>query len=58
MISEREALIEAIESQHGGIATHVESVPLKETFEGQTVWEGVVEVFDIEGNPKTTRAYA
>lgn len=58
MISEREALIEAIESQHGGIATHVESVPLKETFEGQTVWEGVVQVFDIEGNPKTTRAYA
>jgi hypothetical protein len=48
----------AIESQHGGSATLVESVPVKETFEGQTVWDGVVEVFDLEDNPKATRAYA
>lgn len=48
----------AVEVQHGGTATHVESVPVKETFQGQTVWEGVVEVFDLEGNPKATRAYA
>jgi len=27
-------------------------------FEGQPVWEGVVHVFDIEGHPKATRAYA
>ena len=51
-------LVAAIESQHGGSATHVESVPVKETFQGQTVWEGVVEVFDLEGNAKATRAYA
>jgi hypothetical protein len=49
---------EAVESQHGGTATHVQSVPVKETFNGQTVWEGVVEVFDLEGNAKSTRAYA
>jgi hypothetical protein len=48
----------AIEAQHGGTATHVESVPIKETFQGQTVWEGVVEVFDLEGHPKATRAYS
>ncbi|NUJ80689.1 hypothetical protein HUN39_11755 [Methylocystis sp. FS] len=48
----------AVESQHGGIATHVESAPVKETFQGQTVWEGVVDVFDLEGNAKSTRAYA
>ena len=26
--------------------------------EGATVWEGVVHVFDLEGHPKATRAYA
>jgi hypothetical protein len=51
-------LKEAIESQHGGTATLVQAVPVKETFEGQTVWEGVVHVFDLEGHPKATRAYA
>jgi hypothetical protein len=51
-------LKEAIESQHGGTATLVHAVPVKETFEGQTVWEGVVHVFDLEGHPKATRAYA
>jgi hypothetical protein len=51
-------LKEAIETQHGGKATIVQSVPVRETFEGQPVWEGVVHVFDLEGHPKTTRAYA
>jgi hypothetical protein len=41
----------AIESQHGGTATLVQAVPVKETFESQTVWEGVVHVFDLEGHP-------
>ncbi|MCI4680245.1 hypothetical protein K9U39_03755 [Rhodoblastus acidophilus] len=47
-----------VESQHGGTAIHVQSVPVKETFSGQTVWEGVVHVFDLADNPKATRAYA
>lgn len=51
-------LVDAIETQHGGVATHVESVSVKETFQGQTVWEGIVEVFDLSGNAKSTRAYA
>jgi hypothetical protein len=51
-------LKEAIESQHGGMATLAQAVPVKETFEGQTVWEGIVHVFDLEGHPKATRAYA
>lgn len=51
-------LRDAIEAQHGGAATRVRSVPVKETFQGRTVWEGVVEVFDLEAHPKTTRAYA
>jgi hypothetical protein len=27
-------------------------------FRGKTVWEGVVDVFNLEGHPKATRAYA
>jgi hypothetical protein len=51
-------LKEAIEVQHGGTATLVQAVPVKETFEGQTVWEGVVHVFDLDDHPMATRAYA
>ena len=48
----------AVEGTHGGTATFVQSVPVRETFEGQTVWEGVVHIFDLEGHPKANRAYA
>jgi hypothetical protein len=43
---------------HGAEAKHARSVPVKEIFEGQTVWDGVVEVFDLEGHPKANKAYA
>lgn len=43
---------------HGAEATHRESVPVKEVFQGETIWDGVVEVFDLKGHPKTHRAYA
>jgi len=51
-------LKQAVESQHGGKAALVDVLPLKETWKGQTVWEGVVHVFDLEGHPRATRAYA
>lgn len=51
-------LKQAVESQHGGTASLVEALPVKEVFQGQTVWEGSVHVFDLEGHPKATRAYA
>jgi hypothetical protein len=53
-----QTLREAVERLHGVKATHKESVPVKEVFKGKTVWEGIVEVFHIEGHPKTERAYA
>ncbi len=53
-----EELRDIIHKLHGGEATHRESVPVKETFEGETVWEGDVEVFDLTGHPKASRAYA
>ncbi len=43
---------------HGCESLHVESVPVKEVFEGQTAWQGTVEVFDLIGHPKAKRAYA
>jgi hypothetical protein len=47
----------AVEHLHKCSAVHVETVPIHETFQGQTVWQGEVEVFDIAGHPKATRAY-
>ena len=48
----------SVEAQHGGTATLAHSIPILETFEEQPVWEGVVHVFDLEGHPNATRAYA
>ncbi len=42
---------------HGCGSRHVESVPVHEMFQGKTVWDGVVEVFDLVGHPKARRAY-
>jgi hypothetical protein len=53
-----EELKVAIRYLHGGEATHVESVPVKETFQGKTVWEGIVEVFDLNDHPAASRVYA
>jgi hypothetical protein len=53
-----EELREVIRRLHGADAAHVESVPVKETFRGKTVWEGVVEVFDLHGHPTASRVYA
>lgn len=56
--SSKNALKKAILDLHGCKSKWVESIPVKETFEGKTVWEGTVEVFDIEGHPTAKRCYA
>ena len=49
----------AVESQHGGTATFVQSVTVHEEHEGQTVWDGTVTVFNLKGSPTGAfRAYA
>ena len=53
-----EELRDVIRHLHGVDSSHVESVPIKETFQGKTVWEGIVEVFDLVGHPKAKRLYA
>ncbi len=51
-------LRDVIRRLHGAEAAHVESVPVKEVFQGQTVWEGIVEVFDLAGHATAHRVYA
>jgi hypothetical protein len=51
-------LRKAVERMHGGTARLAQSVPVRETFDGKPVWEGVVHVFDLTGHPTATRAYA
>jgi hypothetical protein len=53
------ALLDAIRHLEGCAAEWVESVPVHETHEGQTVWEGEVQVFDLVKHAKgVKRAYA
>ena len=40
-----------VEATVKGAVKHRESVPVVETFRGQTVWEGIVEVFDVAEPP-------
>lgn len=47
-----------IKKLHGVDSRHVESVPVKEVFNGKTVWDGVVEVFELIGHPKAPKVYA
>ena len=53
-----EELQDVIRRLHGVESKHLESVPIKETFKGRTVWEGIVEVFELIGHPKSPKAYA
>ncbi len=53
-----QALVKAFRDLHGCKAKHVETVPVIETWQGKTVWEGEVEVFNLTGHPKATKGYA
>jgi hypothetical protein len=48
----------AIRALHGCESCHVQTVPVKEVFRGETAWEGDVEVFTITGHAKAKRCYA
>jgi hypothetical protein len=52
-------LKQAVESQHGGTATFAQSVPVRETRQGETVWDGTVAIFGLRVSPSgAKRAYA
>jgi hypothetical protein len=51
-------LRDVIRKVHSVDSRHLESVRVKETFKGMTVWDGVVEVFELIGHPKAAKVYA
>ncbi len=51
-------LQDVIRRLHGVDSEYVQSVPVKETFNGETVWDGVVQVFDLKEHPTAHRVYA
>jgi len=53
-----EELREVIRRVHGVESEHIESVAVKETFQGKTVWDGIVEVFELKGHETAHRVYA
>jgi hypothetical protein len=50
-------MISIIRKLHGCEATWIEAVHVHEVFNGETVWEGDVQVFDAD-HPKAKRVYA
>jgi hypothetical protein len=58
MVPDLSQLTAAVERQHNCTARLVQSVPVREKFMREPVWEGVVHVFEISGHPKATTAYA
>ena len=53
-----EELRDVIRRLHGVDSNHLGSVPIKESFRGETVWDGCVEVFELVGHPRATKLYA
>ncbi len=56
--AEISALQKAIERQHGCDSLWLMSVAVHETFKGETVWRGEVQVFRLVGHPETAICYA
>lgn len=54
----RIALQSTVERSEGCSAAWADSVAVVETFNGETVWDGSVEVFDLAGHPVASRCYA
>jgi len=53
-----EELRNVIRELHGVESKHLESIPITEESRGQTVWDGVVEVFQLIGHPRAFQAFA
>jgi hypothetical protein len=57
-VSYIQELQDVIRGLHGVESEHIASVPVKEVFQGKTVWDGIVEVFDLKNHPTAFRIYA
>ena len=58
MDASKDDLKAAVEKEHGGTATHALAVPVNEKERGQSIWHGIVHVFNLTDNQKAKRAYA
>ena len=53
-----DAITDVIRHLHGCDSRWVESVPVTEKFNGEIVWQGDVQVFELVGHKMAKRAYA
>ncbi len=53
-----EQLKQAVEGLHGCRATSRKAIHVHEVFKGQTVWEGEVHIFDLDGHSTASCCYA
>jgi hypothetical protein len=51
-------LRKAVQRLHGGAVRLVQSVRISESFDGKSLWEGVVQIFELKGHPTASLAYA
>jgi len=51
-------LQEFIQKMHGVQAMHIDSVRTTQVLENNTVWDGMIEVFEVRGHPKAPIVYA
>jgi hypothetical protein len=55
-MTEIERLVRVIHDLHGVYARHLGNATVHETFNGKTVWDGAVELFEVTGHATATRA--
>lgn len=53
-----EGLRKAILNLHGCDANWIQAVRVKETFDGERVWAGLVQIFQLIDHPNAVRCYA
>src|SRR4051812_31718181 len=54
----RERVKLAVEHLHNCRAQWAGTAPVREVFQGKTIWQGEVEIYDLTGHPKAKRCYA
>ena len=57
-MDDEKSIAKAIRALHGCDSLWIKSIPEKEIFKGQTVWEGIVQVFELIDHPTAKKCYA
>jgi hypothetical protein len=56
-VSYSRELQDVIRQVYGVESKYLESVPVRETFQGRTIWDGIVEVFELKRHPSASKVY-